>query len=261
MVVGRVGFLGVVFLGLAWGGPVDAAQPRCDTALVLAMDVSGSVSETNFRMQRDGTAEALESDRVMRAIGGGGYGQIAVAVTQWSDAAHLTVPWIIVRSPADARRLAEALRDTARLMRGSTAIGSAIRHAVEQFRDCPCVSDRLVVDVSGDGRRNSGIPMERARLAAEALGVTVNGLAIRNDEPDVARWYDENVRMGLDAFLIEAESFADFARAIRIKLETEISGRERRYAGLEGAPRSVIAAYQANSTPVAGQGQAEVAAR
>ena len=45
-----------------------AAPHRADVALVLAIDVSGSVDDHRFKLQREGVAAALESEEVAAAI-------------------------------------------------------------------------------------------------------------------------------------------------------------------------------------------------
>ena len=84
--------------------------------------------------------------------------------------------------------------------------------------------ERRVIDVSGDGRANEGDSPALPRALAMALGITVNGLPIQNEEPELAAYYRAWVVGGPDSFLITADDYADFAEAMRRKLFREILG-------------------------------------
>lgn len=204
--------------------PAKAQEPvTVGTALVLAMDVSASVDTAEYDLQKRGVAQAFRDPAVVRAIWNQPYGRMAVAVVEWSDSARVVVPWTIVDDAASAERLSGAVDAVQRTSMGSTGLGRGIAFALEVLDACPCVPARRVIDVSGDGRSNDGIPAGKARDHAVELGVVVNGLAIVDaSEPDLVSWYEENVRGGLGAFVIEARGFQDFARAIRHKLVLEI---------------------------------------
>jgi hypothetical protein len=89
-----------------------------------------------------------------------------------------------------------------------------------------------VVDVSGDGMANIGIPSSEARDALLAKGVTINGLVMLNEEPWVDGYYGENVIGGPGAFLMQVADYREFAAAIREKLLSEIVALPRRRTGL-----------------------------
>jgi hypothetical protein len=57
-------------LAAASGVPLgaSAASDRADVALVLTIDVSGSVDDDRFKLQREGIAAVLESDDFSAAI-------------------------------------------------------------------------------------------------------------------------------------------------------------------------------------------------
>ncbi len=216
---------------LWWGAAPARAQDSCDLALVLAMDVSGSVSYQEFEMQRDSAAEALLDRRVARAVASGRFGQIAVMVTQWSNDAVVTVPWRIVHAD-ELETLAAEIRGTVRHLSGSTGVARGILHAVDELRKCPCRATRQVIDVSGDGRNNLISPtMAQAQAATQAADIEVNGLAIVNDEIDVVAWYHANVRSPT-GFVIEANGFEAVAQAMRIKLLREITSGGQVLAGM-----------------------------
>jgi len=196
----------------------------CALALVLLVDVSGSVSPDRYELQHTGVAQALTDPHVQHVLlsqpGG-----MAITVIEWSDRRHVVVPWHMVQSADDVSAVAETLRGAQRSMTGSTAMGDAMAEGVATFGRAPCEPVRKVIDVSGDGRNNDGsVAPDDVRVRAHAQGITVNGLPIRGDEPDVADYYRNHV-VTEDGFVIEAKSFDDFAVAIRYKLLMEISRR------------------------------------
>ncbi len=206
-------------------GAVPAARAETiDTALVLALDVSRSVDEHGYELQRDGIATAFESSALMAAVAGGKHHAIDVLVLEWSDPEiqTVTVDWTRVSDDASARAFAAKVRQTKRSSQGLTAIGNGLMAAGAAFERLPDEAARRVIDVSGDGMANIGLPCSEARDALLAKGITVNGLVIMNDEPWVDGYYSENVVGGPGAFLMQVADYREFAAAIREKLLSEI---------------------------------------
>ncbi len=206
-------------------GAVPAARAETiDTALVLALDVSRSVDEHGYELQRDGIATAFESSALMSAVAGGKHHAIDVLVLEWSDPEiqTVTVDWTRVSDDASARAFAAKVRQTKRSSQGLTAIGNGLMAAGAAFERLPDEAARRVIDVSGDGMANIGLPCSEARDALLAKGITVNGLVIMNDEPWVDGYYSENVVGGPGAFLMQVADYREFAAAIREKLLSEI---------------------------------------
>jgi uncharacterized protein DUF1194 len=203
------------------------AAAQADLALVLAVDVSSSVDETRFQLQREGIAEGLLSRPVLDAVVGGPYRTIELAIVEWSEGQTVLIDWTIIRNHADLDAVAQILRSKARPGVGwKTNIGGAIAQAVALFDSAPLPADRKVIDVSGDGQQNDGkIPAERARDAAVGKEITINGLPITSgDEPEVDRWYRDHVVGGTGAFVVVANGHDNFADAMRMKLVFEIVG-------------------------------------
>ncbi len=222
---GARGFASTVVLAAAfvWPAPVHAIP--VDLELTLCVDSSSSVSFDEFFLQTGGLAEAFRSRPVIEAIRA--VGGIAVTVMQFSsaDRQHTAVSWTHVVDGEGATALAEAIGRSPRYVTfGTTAIGSVIAVAADGFRDNGFEGARLAIDVSGDGRSNEGVLTPFARDRAVAAGVTVSGLAILNEEPDVDRYYLENVIGGPGAFVSSADDYQDFASAILAKLLREIGG-------------------------------------
>jgi len=204
--------------GMALGQPAAA----CEIALVLAMDVSGSVDAYEYELQAQGVAQALREPAIQDALLSG---RVALSVVQWSGAMEqsVSIPWVRMSEPADIRTTSARIATMPRAFAGgNTAVGEAIEIAAQMFnevRDCA----HWVIDVSGDGDENEGFTVGRERRNAYERGIAINGLAIEGSGTGVSitnfyrRWV---VTPG--GFVITAQLHTDFARAIRIKLLREL---------------------------------------
>jgi hypothetical protein len=214
-----------------------ARAQNTDLLLVLAADVSRSIDEGEFELQRKGYAAALSDPRVLAAIRGGTNGTIAVCFVEWSGAGEQMVvaDWTVIRDDEDAGGLTATILAAPRSFIGRTSISGAIDFAMERFAAATARSSRRIIDISGDGTNNSGRPVTEARDQALAEGVTINGLAIINDKPNpgyafhtqppggLPEWYRQNVIGGPGAFLRVVEDFRSFADAMTNKLVSEIA--------------------------------------
>ena len=205
----------------------NAAAERVDVALVLAVDVSGSVDAARFTLQMQGIAAAFEAEEVQAGILSGPHRAMLVAMVQWSDKPVLSLPWTLLASSDDVRAFAGRVRGQRRAEGNFTCMSTALRSIADKvLTRLPAPADRLVVDVSGDGHDdcNPAEPVSRVRDGLAAAGVTVNGLPIlEGDEADTLEgWYGDNVIGGPDGFLLPAAGFADIERAMRRKFVTEI---------------------------------------
>lgn len=233
-------FLSGMFAALSLAGRrARAADASVDLLLVLAADVSLSISEARFDLERRGYAEAFSDPRVLRAIGDGPTGRIGVTLFDWAGPGEqqVAVDWMVVGSSRDAADFAARLLAVPRPFYGRTAIGSAIGFATDLLARAPFRAERRVIDISGDGTGNAGRPIAEARDAAVAAGITVNGIVIliepegmpaflkehTNPAGGLAAYYRSVVIGGEGAFVMTAESFAAFGRSLIAKLVREIS--------------------------------------
>jgi hypothetical protein len=240
----RAAAFGLAALALAapWlsAGPACATEP-VDVALVLAADVSRSINDEEFALQRRGYGAAIVSPRLMEAIRSGAHGAIAVSFVEWAGEGEekTVVDWTIIRDEAGARQFAAALEAAPRSFVGRTAIGSAIDFAMGLIGESGVEADRHVIDVSGDGTSNQGHLVTDARDAALKAGVTINGLAIfnrraaesgtylalhTNPPGGLAQYYHDNVVGGPGAFVLPIDDFHSFGEAMIHKLVNEIAG-------------------------------------
>jgi hypothetical protein len=218
-----------------------AADLPVDLQLVLAVDVSRSIDEVEAELQRRGYIEALTNDRIIDAILSGEHKRIALCYTEWAGTHYqvVVIDWTVIDSARAARGFAEKLSEAPRESQSWTAVGAALAHAGQRFEGSGFVSKRRVIDISGDGRTNDGPPAEMVRDRLVGQGIIVNGLPVMMNRsnfgrpPDLMldRYYEENVIGGSGSFMIVADNFDHFSRAVRTKLVREISSSG-------GAPRA-----------------------
>ncbi len=205
-----------------------AATPRLavDVAIVLAMDCSGSISNENQALQLRGYATAVASDAFLAAIRKLPTGRAALTFLQWNGALrqHLAIPWTVITDPASAQDFAARVLRVENIQPDYTSISGAIDRAAALLRDPGFAARRAVIDISGDGANNDGRPVEQARDAAIAAGITVNGLPIIAREPDIASYYSSHVIGGPGAFIEIAQDEQSFPPALLRKLTTEVAG-------------------------------------
>lgn len=195
----------------------------CETALLLAVDVSGSIDAADYRLQADGLAHALADPAVTEALV---KGQVALAIVQWSGAGQqsLSLPWQRMLTPEAVATFAARAAALPRAFQGSdTAVGQAIDFALDQF---PAVSDcrRKVIDISGDGQENAGFTDARSRARAVAADVTLNAIAIEDPGPafPITTYYRNRI-ITPGGFVVTARGLQDYAQTLRLKLLRELA--------------------------------------
>jgi hypothetical protein len=223
-------FLATVLVIGGFAGTARAAVINVDVELSLLVDVSGSVDATEFDIQKTGYVNAFKSAAVKDAIVASPNG-VAVNLVYWSTSPVQAVAWQILKTAADADAFAALINAAGRPGTGTvgtlTAIGTAINFGVNSINTNPIGGDtivgtRKVIDVSGDGQNNDGASLSAARANAISQGITINGLAITTDDPNLLTYYQNNVIGGPGAFAVQANSFAAFGAAVERKIELEI---------------------------------------
>jgi len=220
---------------LALAGSLACAQDQpVDLELALGVDVSGSVDDHEAMLQRQGYIAAFRHPDVIRAMEQGILGRIAVAYYEWAGYGHMRIisDWTLIDGAEAARAFAGSLELNPPETAYRTAISSAIDFAVTYFDVNDFEGTRRVVDISGDGANNWGGPVTLARDRAVLAGVIINGLPIVNDRPgpsgrpqtsNLDLYYENCVIGGPGAFIVIANSFQEFAEAVRRKLIMEIA--------------------------------------
>jgi hypothetical protein len=233
----------LVALLLLWTASARAAEP-VDLALVLVSDVSRSIDDSEFDLQKHGYATAFTDRDVLTAIKAGPIGAIAVQYIEFASSYEVktVVDWAVIRDDDSARAFAQKLLEAPRSYWGRTAIGSGIAAAVKALAESGFEAQRRVIDVCGDGTNNNGPDVGSVRDEAVENGITINGLAIINDHPvswtyahvqppgGLDKYYRENVAGGVGTFVLVVHDFESFGAAIKRKLINEIadSGTRRR---------------------------------
>lgn len=211
---------------LAGGLSMSAQAAPVALELALLVDVSGSVSTSEYNLQKDGYINAFRSATIQSTIAS--LGGIAVTYVEWSSASQQAqlVGWTLITDAASANAFADAIDASNRAFSGTTYPGSAISYITPQFANNGYEGARWVIDVSGDGTGESTTAAARDTFLASApTGVTtaVNGLAI-GGSTSLFNWYDANIKGGDNAFVIQAEDFEAFGSAVQNKLYREITG-------------------------------------
>jgi Ca-activated chloride channel homolog len=154
-------------------------------------------------------------------------GGSVLSLLLWSGSGQQEVvtPWSRIATADDLVAFTDSVDNMPRIVRaGSTAIGEALLASLTLLSNIPVAPKRSVVDVIGDGRSNEGTPPGPIRDRMAAAGITVNGLCILHEEPDLLATYTEEVIGGPGAFAVTCTTYADFTEAMRQKLTREIKG-------------------------------------
>jgi hypothetical protein len=225
-----------------------ARATEVDLLLALAADVSGSVDDQKFALQREGYAAAITSPLVIDAIQSGRLGRIAICYIEWSGRGNqrVLINWTLIPDAASAQRFAVQLAEAPRSFFGHTSVSGGIDFAMNQIERAPFDAKRRVIDVSGDGDDdNSGGDVTLVRDKALSERITINALIVSEDQPlvwedgstypgnDLEGYYREKVIGGPGAFVMVAKDYASFGHALTKKLVAEIAGLPTTHASAD----------------------------
>jgi hypothetical protein len=233
--------LALLLLALSSFAATSTRAQAVDLLLVLAADVSRSVDHQKFMLQREGYAAAVSNPQVLDAIRSGANGKIALNFVEWSGvgAQKVVIDWTVIDGPESARRFGDQLVEAPRSFADRTSISGGIEFAMAQLKRSPFQSSRQTIDISGDGTNNAGRDVRVARDEAVAQGITINGLVIlsqsqvpwnpehTNPPGGLEKYFRDNVIGGPGSFVVAAEGFESFGKAIIKKMIAEIALLER----------------------------------
>jgi Ca-activated chloride channel homolog len=197
-----------------------------DLALVLAVDGSASVTYEEFGLIAGGMAAALRELAIVAGLIGGPAKSSLCSLLLWSGAGaqEVITDWTLIASAADAQAFADAVDNMPRIVAaGKTAIGEALLASLTLLGRVPGAPKRQIVDVIGDGRSNDGIAPGPIRDRMVSAGITINGLCILHEEPDLLQSYTDEVIGGPGAFALTCQDYPAFAAAMKQKLAREIN--------------------------------------
>ncbi|MCA6120193.1 DUF1194 domain-containing protein [Bradyrhizobium sp. WSM 1738] len=210
-------------------------NPTVDVELVLAVDVSYSMDMDELALQREGYAQAIVSKEFLQALKSGPNGRIAITYFEWAASTDqkIIIPWRLIDGPETADAVANEIVKTPIRRASRTSISGAINFALPLFDESPHRGLRRVIDISGDGPNNNGMPVTLARDAAVEKGIIINGLPIMVKEPSYSTmdidnldyYYEDCVIGGPGAFVVTIKDRDKFKEAIRTKLLLEVAGR------------------------------------
>lgn len=197
-----------------------------DLALVLAVDGSASVTYEEFGLIAGGMAAALREPAIIAGLIGGPAKASLCSLLLWSGvgAQEVITDWTLIASEADAQGFADSVDNMPRIVKaGQTAIGEALLASLTLLSHIPDTPARQVVNVIGDGRSNDGIAPAPVRDRMVAAGITINGLCILHEEPDLLQSYQAEVIGGPGAFAVTCQDYAGFTAAMKQKLARELA--------------------------------------
>jgi hypothetical protein len=215
--------------------PDKQAAPSVDVELILAVDVSYSMDMDELAIQREGYAQAIVSKEFLQALKSLPNGKIAVTYFEWAatNDQKIIIPWRVIDGPETADAVAGEIMKTPIRRASRTSISGAINFAMPLFDENPYRGSRRVIDISGDGPNNNGVPVTGARDAALEKGIVINGLPIMVKEPSYSTmdidnldfYYEDCVIGGPGSFVVSIKDRDKFKEAIRAKLLLEVAGR------------------------------------
>jgi hypothetical protein len=210
-------------------------EATVDVELVLAVDVSYSMDMDELAIQREGYAQAIISKEFLQALKSGPNGKIAVTYFEWAASTDqkIIIPWRLIDGPETADAVANEIMKTPIRRASRTSISGAINFAMPLFEENNYRGLRRVIDISGDGPNNNGMPVTTARDAALEKGIIINGLPIMVKEPSYSTmdidnldyYYEDCVIGGPGSFVVTIKDREKFKEAIRTKLLLEVAGR------------------------------------
>ena len=229
--------IGIAALTVVIASAFARAAERVDLLLVLAADISRSMDEAKFQLQRSGYAAAFSNPQVIEAIRAGPSGRIALTFIEWSGplSQQIVVDWTLINNDRMAHEFSDRIVEAPRAFADSTSISGGIAFAMAQLERAPYQAHRRIIDVSGDGDNNGGRPVTAARDEAVAKGITINGLVILTEPPSLsysnhtnppsglANYYRDNVIGGPGAFVMVAESPHSFGNILIKKVIAELA--------------------------------------
>lgn len=236
----------------AWTGMGTAHATPVALELALVIDVSSSVNNNEYLLQRDGYRDAFNNPFIGTAIESfAGLGGIAVSVFYFANNVVQVIDWTQLTTAAQAAAFGNLVGGIGRPGSGTGAIGGGtlstgtniaegVDRAVASLDNNVFVGARRVIDVSGDGvqnrsrdgsSNNCGTAAQCADLVAgarndaAAKNIVINGLAIEPaTSTSLFNYYDNNLRTGPNSFVLRA-TFETFSSAVTTKIGREITNQ------------------------------------
>jgi len=242
----RISIIGLIVVAAFAFAAYAAPQPHIadtsptatavDVELVLAVDVSYSMDPDEQALQREGYVLALKSREFLQALHQGANAKVAVTYIEWAGQydQKIIMPWRLIDGPEAADSVAAELAAAPYRRASRTSISGGLRFAKTLFDHSGYRGLRRVIDVSGDGANNAGLPIVPTRDEVVASGITINGLPLMLKRPNPGTmdienldvYYEDCVVGGPGSFVIPVRERSQFVEATRTKMILEVAGRE-----------------------------------
>lgn len=229
----HVFILSVIAIVAATFTSAHARDMEVDAELVLAVDVSRSMTPHELEIQRRGYATALASDEVISAITSGLLGRVAVIYVEWAGyySHRVIVDWRVISSQSEAKAFANELTAQFDSSLRRTSISGALDYASNLFETNAFISNRQIIDISGDGPNNQGRAVLEARAEALEKGIVINGLPLMTKEgmgslfhlDNLDDYYRNCVIGGPGSFVLPVTDWQQFPAAVRHKIVLELA--------------------------------------
>lgn len=228
-----------------------------ETALVLSVDVSVSIDDYEFDLQKQGYLEALNDPEVLDIVSF--QRCVSIGVVLWSGSSIQAYPLTKISSFEEFSKLKNSIEnwrlqnmllrlvhtDNSYIVSNFTNISAGLNRSIEMLKDYK--ADNKVIDVSGDGYddRDIGVDLsqsnlEKARQRAISHSIEINGLPIEDmDYYDISSeeslsvlvshghfslsdYYEKDVITPY-GFVETAQSFYDFGESLKRKIRRELA--------------------------------------
>jgi len=195
-----MGLFALAIVLFSFTGVLFSQQSRSakevDLLLLLALDVSASINNSEYQLMSQGLANALLTPELGDVVASGKHGAIAIGIMQWSgfQEQEVKVEWTKVSGAGDLVQLSNRVRQMPRRYKGgATDIGGAIKFSRDIVNSAPYTATRRVIDIAGDGTNNVNVSPAFERDITVNSGITINGLAIIGEAFVLSEYYQRFV--------------------------------------------------------------------
>jgi len=229
----RAAIIGPIALAVALlagrAGATD--QTETDANVITGLDISDSITAQDRILQLQGMAQAIRAPAVLDAIRRGRHGCVGFAMFDWYH--HMFPPvvqWTAICTPRDAAAVSdqiiarsfvdidlEARRSWTFYPGRPTDLSEALEHAAQELQRAPFATNRMVINIIGNGDDNVGEGPAAVRDVIVARGGTINGVVLGTDTETID-YYRREVIGGTNAFALSIDQPGDVVDVLVRKL-------------------------------------------
>jgi hypothetical protein len=248
----------VINLGL--GRPAETLKSETqrtfvDTLIVIAVDVSASINDKEYDVQKNGIISAFSDPSIKNLLRQCSARGIGVTYMEWSGYApshssvsvnpfNQVIPWTHLQAPRDMDAFANQLLLSQRSSHGATDIVGSLEFSRDLMASAPFESSNRIVSLSTDGRQSfttKGISAEdflkTERDKVASLGIAINAIGIdvvagypeesipaggvgffMSEEESLRVYLEKNVRSGPGSYVESVPDFEAYSEAFKKQL-------------------------------------------